>query len=189
MLLPVLSSTKACFSSSTVRRLASPGALTDLGAFLQFSRRRCRAYIFLMKDTFTATAKITIKAGAARVWDALTNPKLIKQYLFGTDAKSDWKVGSPITYTGVWEGKTYEDKGTIVELVPNRLLKSTYWSSFSGKPDSPENYATVTYELSQNGGETIVTVTQDNNPSRDSANHSEENWKKVLAAMKDLLEK
>ena len=142
-----------------------------------------------MKDTFTATAKITIKAGSARVWDALTNPRVIKQYLFGTEAKSDWKVGSPITYTGVWEGKTYEDKGKIVELVPNRLLKSTYWSSMGGKPDTPENYNTVTYALAQNGGETTLTVTQDNNPTRESADHSTENWKMVLKAMKELLEK
>ena len=142
-----------------------------------------------MKDTFTAAAKITIKTGVTRVWDALTNPKLIKQYLFGTDAKSDWNVGSSITYSGVWEGKRYEDKGTVLELVPNKLLRTTYWSAFSGKPDLPENYNTVTYELSQNGGETTLAVTQDNNSSRESADHSAENWKKVLAAMKDLLEK
>ena len=146
-------------------------------------------YISLMKDTFTATAHVTIRAGAAKVWDALTNPKLIKQYLFGTDCRSDWKVGSSITYTGTWEGKSYTDKGTILELVPNKVLKATYWSSFSGKPDAPENYNTVTYELSKKGGETMLTITQDNNPSRESADHSTENWKKVLATMKDLLEK
>jgi uncharacterized protein YndB with AHSA1/START domain len=142
-----------------------------------------------MKDTFTATARITIRTNAARVWDALTNPKLIKQYLFGTEARSDWKVGSSITYTGVWEGKSYEDKGTILELVPNKLMKATYWSSFAGKPDIPENYNTITYELSQNGAETTLTITQDNNPGKASADHSAENWSKVLATMKDLLEK
>ncbi len=142
-----------------------------------------------MKDTFTATATITIKASPTKVWDALTNPKLIKQYLFGTDTKSDWKVGSPITYTGTWEGKRYEDKGRILAVVPNKLLKSTYWSSMGGKPDAPENYNTVTWELSQKGLETTLTVTQDNNPSSESADHSAGNWKKVLAAMKDLLEK
>jgi uncharacterized protein YndB with AHSA1/START domain len=140
-------------------------------------------------NTFTATAKVTIRATADRVWDALTNPKLIKQYLFGTEAKSDWKVGSSITYTGVWEGKRYEDKGTVLELVPRKLLKSTYWSSFSGKPDTPENYQTVTYELAEAGGETTLTVTQDNNPSSQSADHSGDNWGKVLSALKDLLEK
>ena len=142
-----------------------------------------------MKDTFTATAGITIRASAAEVWDALTNPKLIKQYLFGTDCESDWKVGSPITYTGTWEGKTYQDKGTILEIVPNKLLKSTYWSSFSGKPDVPESYNTVTFELSPKGSVTALTVTQDNNASKESADHSAQNWNKVLATMKDLVEK
>ncbi len=142
-----------------------------------------------MTSTHTATARITIAASPARIWDALTNPKLIKLYLFGTEAKSDWKVGSPITYTGTWEGKSYQDKGTILEVVPNRLLKSTYWSSFSGKPDTPENYNTVSYELSEKDGTTVLTVTQDNNPSKESADHSAGNWKKVLAALKDLLEK
>jgi len=140
-------------------------------------------------STFTATAQITIKVSPAKVWDALTNPKLIKQYLFGTECKSDWKVGSSITYAGTWEGKSYQDKGTILELVPNKMLKATYWSSFSGKPDLPENYNVVSYELLQQGGGTTLTITQDNNPSQQSADHSAENWKKVLATMKELLEK
>ena len=138
--------------------------------------------------TFTATAKIEIRASADKVWDALTNPKLIKEYLFGTEATSDWKVGSPITYSGVWEGKAYEDKGKILEVVPQKLLKSTYWSGFSGKPDIPENYQTVTYELSEAGGQTTLTITQENNPNAQSADHSVENWNKVLDALKKLLE-
>jgi uncharacterized protein YndB with AHSA1/START domain len=148
-----------------------------------------RKYIGSMKTAFTATARITIKAKAAKVWDALTNPRIIKEYLFGTEAKSDWKVGSPITYSGVWEGKRYEDKGTILELVPNRRLSATYWSSFSSLPDLPENYSTVTYELSEARGETTLTVIQDNNPTRESADHSQGNWEKVLQTMKALLEK
>jgi len=142
-----------------------------------------------MARAFTATASIAIKANAQKVWDALTNPRIIKEYLFGTEAKSDWKVGSPITYSGVWEGKRYEDKGTIIEVVPNKRLSSTYWSSFSSLPDLPENYNTVTYELKESSGETLLTITQDNNISKESADHSKSNWDKVLQTMKGLLEK
>ena len=142
-----------------------------------------------MKSTFTAAARVTIEAGAEKVWDALTNPKIIKQYLFGTEASSDWKVGSSITYKGVWEGKPYEDKGKILELVPNELLRSTYLSSFSGLADKPENYNTVTYALSNAGGRTELTVTQDNIQTKEAADHSEGNWALVLQAMKKLLEK
>ncbi len=142
-----------------------------------------------MRGSHVARASIEVNARAERVWKALTDPKLIKQYLFGTEAASDWKVGSPITYKGVWQGKAYEDKGTILEIVPNRLLKSTYWSGMSGLEDKPENYNTVTYELSESRGRTTVTVSQDNNPTRASADHSQANWAIVLKSLKDLLEK
>jgi uncharacterized protein YndB with AHSA1/START domain len=138
---------------------------------------------------FTAAASVTINARAERVWEALTNPSLIKEYLFGTEAISDWKAGSPITYRGVWEGKPYEDKGTVLKAVPNRLLQTTFWSSLSGLVDAPENYNTITYQLSENGGQTTLSLRQENNPTREAADHWAGNWTKVLQAMKQLLEK
>ncbi len=47
-----------------------------------------------MKNTFIAKSTITIHAPVSKVWEALINPDLIKQYLFGTQAISDWKVGT-----------------------------------------------------------------------------------------------
>jgi uncharacterized protein YndB with AHSA1/START domain len=124
----------------------------------------------------------------SKVWDALTKPDLIKQYLFGTDVTTDWQVGSPITYKGIWEGKPYEDKGKILQIEEGKLLVSTFWSALAGKPDVPENYQTIRYELSANGDGTILTLTQDNNASQEEANHSAENWKMVLDGLKKLLE-
>jgi uncharacterized protein YndB with AHSA1/START domain len=141
-----------------------------------------------MNDKFTAEAITTIHAPASKVWDAITKPELIKQYLFGSDVISDWKVGSPIIYKGVWEGKSFEDKGKILEMKPEKLLRSTHWSPLSGVPDSPENYHTVTYELSETDGSTDVRITQDNNASEEERAHSEQNWKTVLDGMKKLLE-
>ena len=141
-----------------------------------------------MNDKFIAKAKTTIHAPASKVWDAITKPDLIKQYLFGTDVISNWKVGSPIIYKGQWEGKSFEDKGKILKLEPEKRLRSTHWSPLSGVPDSPENYHTVTYELSEKDGNTDVTITQDNNASDEERVHSEQNWKTVLDGMKKLLE-
>ena len=142
-----------------------------------------------MKESHVASAQVAIHASVERVWKVLTDPKQIKEYLFGTEATSDWRVGSAITYKGVWQGKPYEDKGKILALVPNKLLQSTYWSGMSGLKDTPENYSTVTYTLSEVGGSTTLTVTQDNNPTRESAEHSQSNWAIVLRGLKDLLEK
>jgi uncharacterized protein YndB with AHSA1/START domain len=142
-----------------------------------------------MKQSFVAKSSITIHADAPKVWDALTNPLLIKQYLFGTEAISDWKEGSSITYRGVWEGKSYDDKGVIKKVEPKKLLVTTYWSSFSGLPDLPENYNTVTYALNETDGQTALTITQDNIATQESADHSKKNWNSVLETLKTLLEK
>ena len=50
-----------------------------------------------MKNLFSSKASIEIKTPTAKVWQALIIPELIKQYLFGTEAISDWKAGSTIT--------------------------------------------------------------------------------------------
>ncbi len=141
-----------------------------------------------MNRSFIAKTAVTINAPMPKVWEALTKPHLIKQYLFGTEVTSDWQVGSPITYKGIWEGKAYEDKGKVLQIEPGKLLVSTFWSSLSGLPDVPENYQTVRYELSIEGNGTRLTVTQDNNASREEAGHSGQNWKTVLEGMKALLE-
>jgi len=141
-----------------------------------------------MNKTYIARSSITINAPASKVWEALTQPDLIKQYLFGTEVTTDWQVGSPITYKGIWEGKPYEDKGKILQIEKGKLLVSTFWSALSGKPDVPENYQTIRYELSTDGDGTKLTLTQDNNASQEEANHSGENWKMVLDGLKKLLE-
>jgi len=141
-----------------------------------------------MNNTFVAKATITINAPAARVWDALTQPELIKRYLFGTQVTTDWRVGSPIVYEGTWEGKAYRDKGKVLQVEPGKLLVSTFWSSLSGLPDVPENYQTVRYELSTEGSGTRLTVSQDNNATQEDANHSAQNWNMVLDGIKSLLE-
>jgi uncharacterized protein YndB with AHSA1/START domain len=141
-----------------------------------------------MNNTFVAKATITIHAPAASVWDALTQPELIQQYLFGTQVTTDWQVGSPIVYEGTWEGKAYQDKGKVLQAEPGKLLVATFWSSLAGLPDVPENYQTVRYELSPEGSGTRLTIMQDNNATQEDANHSAQNWNMVLDEMKKLLE-
>jgi uncharacterized protein YndB with AHSA1/START domain len=141
-----------------------------------------------MNITFIARASTTINAPASKVWQAITNPALIRKYLFDTEVISDWKVGSPILYRGEWQGKPFEDKGQILEIEPEKRLVSTHWSPMSGVPDLPENYHKVTYQMSERDGKTEVTILQDNNASEEEKAHSEANWKAVLEGMKKLLE-
>ena len=141
-----------------------------------------------MKSNITGSTAITISVPASKIWKALTTPSIIKQYFFGTDAVSDWKVGSPLIFKGEWQGKQYEDKGTILESVTNKLFMYSYWSSMSGKEDKPDNYVNVTYELAENNDATTLTITQENIPDEKTKEHSEQNWSKVLEDLKKLLE-
>lgn len=142
-----------------------------------------------MSKKLISRSRITINAPAGKVWQALTDPAQIKQYLFGTNTVSDWKKGSPITYEGEWQGKKYKDKGTIIDIVPEKLLHTTYWSSMGGKEDKPENYNNVIYELQPQNGKTLITISQDNIDNEEQLKHMEQNWATVLDGLKKLLEK
>ncbi len=143
----------------------------------------------MAKNPLLLRKTVSIKAPASKVWEALTSPEWIKQYLFGTKVISDWKAGSPIRFTGTWEGKEYEDKGTILKFEKGKFFQYTYWSSFSSLPDIPENYAVLTFELSSHGDRTELSLTQDNIASEAALEHSGKNWEGVFQTMKGLLEK
>ncbi len=142
-----------------------------------------------MEKGLITKASVMINAPVAKVWDALTNPEIIKQYMFGTNVVSDWKVGSSIVWKGEWQGKSYEDKGKILKIEQERTLQYSHFSPLSGKPDVPKNYHTVTIELSNDGEETTVSLSQDGNATEEDRKHSEKNWKMMLESLKKLLEK
>ena len=135
-----------------------------------------------------ATAQAEIDAPGERVWEALTDPEQIKQYMFGSSVSTDWKPGSPIVWKGEYEGKPYEDKGEIVAVERPRRLELTHFSPLSGLEDRPENYHTLVYELEERDGRTRLSLSQDNNPTREAAEHSRANWETMLTSLKQLVE-
>jgi uncharacterized protein YndB with AHSA1/START domain len=142
-----------------------------------------------MNKGLIANASTTINAPSAELWQALVTPAAIKEYMFGTTVTSDWVVGSPIVWKGEWQGRAYEDKGIILQVVPERVLEYSHFSPLTGVPDVPENYHIVTVELSPDGERTRVTLFQDNNPTEQAREHSEKNWGMMLAALKQFLER
>jgi uncharacterized protein YndB with AHSA1/START domain len=142
-----------------------------------------------MKRTFKAQTSITINAPVTKVWKALTDPKAIKQFMFGADVKTDWKVGSPIVYTGEYQGKPYKEKGEIIAFEPNEVLKTTNFSATGKLEDKPENYNLVTYRMKENGDRTKLTITQDNIRREENIEGNVSNWKIVLKLIKKVVEK
>ena len=154
-----------------------------------------------MHKGLIAKASISIGAPSREVWQALVDPEAIKQYLFGTTVVSEWRQGGPIVWKGERKVKAYEDKGVILQLEPGRRITYSHFSPLSGLPDEPQNYHTVTVELTTGGeqegvgdqavggDQTHVSLEQDNNASEEARAHSEQNWQAMLAALKEMVER
>ena len=136
----------------------------------------------------TASASATIDAPIDKVWDAFVNPEKIKKYMFGTTVITDWKKGHKILWQGQWQGKTYEDKGVILEFKPKTKLQYSHFSPLAGQPDRPENYHIVTIVLTDTGAQTTVLLSQSNSGSEQEKAHSEQNWAAMLGSVKKLIE-
>jgi uncharacterized protein YndB with AHSA1/START domain len=133
------------------------------------------------------TYETTLKAPVEKIWNALTVTEIVKQYFFGTNQLSTYKVGDPITWDGEFEGQKYLDKGEILECEPLKKLSYSYLSSWSGKEDKPENYLMVKYELSTIENGTKLTITFSSYDA-ERAKHSENSWATIIDGLKKIVE-
>ena len=115
-----------------------------------------------MSQPLVVTNTITIHAPASKVWDALTNPEQTKKYMFGCEALSDWKPGSPLIWKGTFNGvEMIAVKGNVVSIDPPKSLVYTVIDPNNPKiPDLPENYLTITCKLTEQDGQTILEASQ-----------------------------
>ena len=137
---------------------------------------------------FSNKKSLIICAHVTKVWQALTDPSLIKKYFFGVDTMGEWKEGNTIISKGEWQGKKFEGKYKVLQVETQKLLKYSYWSNLSGHDDVPENYHIITYELSQENGNTKITMMEENLATREMKEQSDKLWDVVLKNLKKLVE-
>jgi uncharacterized protein YndB with AHSA1/START domain len=142
-----------------------------------------------MNTGLIARASVTIAAPPADVWEALVTPAAIKAYMFCATVTSDWVVGSSIVWTGEWQGRAYQDKGVILQIVRERVLEFSYFSPLAGAADLPENYHIVTVHLASDGAQqTRVSLHQDNNLTDEARERAERNWSLMLGGLRHFVE-
>ena len=117
-----------------------------------------------MTNQLSTVNSITIQAPAAKSPAIHRHAGPSRQWFFGVDTLADWQEGGPIVHKGAWQGKPYEDKGTILKVEPNKLPHPQPLDPVSGLPDLPENYQQVAWELLDRGGETRLTIKEVNLP-------------------------
>ncbi len=140
----------------------------------------------MMNERFLSTYVTEISASPDQVWKALTDASMVKQYFFGTELKTTWEVGTPIIFSGEYEGQAYVDKGTVLEYKENEFLSYNYLSSWTDLPDSEENYLIISYKVEPIATGTKLTITQTNYDA-EKAQHSESSWGSIMDEMKKLL--
>lgn len=136
----------------------------------------------------TNISAIVLNAPIEKVWNALTQPELIKQWQYGSDLITDWKVGNEIRFRNEWEGQVFEQWGTVLEVVLNEKIR---YSLFFPRPeleDKPENYFIMSYVLKEENQKTKLEIIQeDNRPGAVQEEHQgEEN--PILQGLKAIIE-
>jgi uncharacterized protein YndB with AHSA1/START domain len=137
----------------------------------------------------TADSIVEILAPASKVWLALTVPDLVKQWQYGSDLLTTWEPGTPIIFRNEWNGQVFEQKGTVVEFIPESRLKYSLFFSRPDLQDVPDHHFFMTYQLTESGGLTSLLFRQeDPRPSPPDASADEDGGPDVLSSLKELVE-
>ena len=130
------------------------------------------------------TVSTTIAAVPDRVWDAMTAPAAVEQWMMGAHVESSWEQGAEIRWSGEFNGKPYTDTGKILEVDPGTRLVHTHASSMSdGDPH------VVSWTLDPAGDDaTTLTLVQHGAASDAEAEQFETNWTSMLESLRDVAE-
>ena len=130
-----------------------------------------------------------IRTTPERVWSALTNPDLTKQYWFGMHHDTDWQPGSP--WRLVFGDGRVADAGEVVEAVPPRRLVLKWRNEFRPELKS-EGYSRCTIDIEPVDSAVKLTVIHEmealaGDKSQFIAAVSG-GWPRILSNLKSLLE-
>lgn len=141
------------------------------------------------KQNLTTEGSVLIHSMIENVWDVLTNPDKIKQYLFDSKAITNWKVGHAVIFQRNSGGKIYRDKGVILDVIRNKRLKFSYWSSQEGYDDIAGNYSVITYTLeTENYNTTKLTYLREKIPIEFEQKNQERFLPGMLENIKQIAE-
>jgi uncharacterized protein YndB with AHSA1/START domain len=126
-----------------------------------------------------------IETTREKLWEALTSSEFSRRYWFGTELKSDWKVGSKLAL--VMNG-TVTDTGEILEADRPQRLSYTFKHELDDEMRN-EKPSKVVFTLEQHGRFVKLTLTHEgfaeNSRLLDGISRG---WPAILSSLKSLLE-
>jgi uncharacterized protein YndB with AHSA1/START domain len=143
-----------------------------------------------MNDVFSTS--VTIHATPAVVWDALTLPAHMAQWMGDPEMEiriiTDWQVASSIVIRGIHH-VPFENNGVVLRYEQEELLRYTHRSSVSQLTDIPESYSILTFSLTPDNGHTQLWLEIRNFPTESIQHHLEFYWRTTLTMLKEWIEK
>jgi uncharacterized protein YndB with AHSA1/START domain len=128
---------------------------------------------------------IYIKTTPAKLWEALTSSEFSRRYWFGTELRSDFRVGSPLAL--VMDGKV-TDTGEILEADRPRRLSYTFKHELDDGMRK-EGATKVIFTLEPHGELVKLTLTHENfAPGSKLLDGISKGWPAILSSLKSLLE-
>jgi uncharacterized protein YndB with AHSA1/START domain/DNA-binding transcriptional ArsR family regulator len=121
-----------------------------------------------------------IRTTPAKLWDALTNPEMTRQYYYGSRVLTDLKVGGKFAYEGP-DGQMNLD-GEIIEVVPEKKLVTTFKAMWA--PDGEPTR--IEFEIEPMGEACKLTMTHYDYAKAKAG--VEMGWPMIVAGLKTLLE-
>jgi len=129
--------------------------------------------------------QVYIRTTPERLWQAITDPDLTRQYLHRTRVDSSWRPGDPIVYRQADEVVV---DGDVLESEPPRRLV-TSWSFRRAADLRNDPPSRVTWEIEPLDDNCRLTLIHDNFPGETPTFRSVgSGWPLVLSSLKSLLE-
>ena len=126
-----------------------------------------------------------IKTTPDKLWEALTSSEFSRRYWFGTELRSDFKVGSPFAL--VMGGKV-TDTGEILEADRPRRLSYTFKHELDDEMRK-EGATKVVFTLEPHGELVKLTLTHEGFTKESRLlDGVSKGWPAILASLKSLLE-
>jgi uncharacterized protein YndB with AHSA1/START domain len=135
-----------------------------------------------------STSTISIAAPREVVWSAVTEPEHVRRWQYNSDLTTDWIVGHPIRFSAEWQGQNFAQWGTVLEFDAPKRLRYSLFAPRPGMEDRPENYFTMTYELTDVDGGTRVAFIHEDPREIDGIENNVDEEDPVLMALRDVAE-
>jgi len=143
-----------------------------------------------MVNDMMITRSVILNAPPERVWAALTDPELTRQYLANYEFSGDLRPGGYWRWTGSRDGQDVQGEAEIIDYVPGKLIKFSGFDRMVAGDISRSGKLIITHEIIPSNGGTKLLTTLENFEGDDTrVEYIAHQWDfEIMPRLKTLIE-